>query len=273
VTETEWLAEESPNVLLAYAGGWAPPVEVATYADHPNWRPLVFREDPPVLLDAGRPLHTSERKLYLLAVGIVRTLYWKDLEDPRALQAAKAGEDYAEGRITAQQRRAAWGATHKVCAEEGGLSWVNILSVRCAADNPVRDIPAFYDFAGASSFPGVVPALVRCVLGNPFSLLAAPPPAKYSNPWLVASSIYREKDWVALPILADALEEAGYAEPPCGACGGAGRVTADDGWNCPDRCKACKGVGTSGPGVLLHLRSPGPHCRGCFAVDWVLGKK
>jgi hypothetical protein len=48
-----------------------------------------------------------------------------------------------------------------------------------------------------------------------------------------------ELDPVCLAILADALEEAG----------------------CTD------------PSILGHLRSPGPHVRGCWALDLVLGKK
>jgi hypothetical protein len=54
----------------------------------------------------------------------------------------------------------------------------------------------------------------------------------------LAASIYDERAWQRLPILGDALEDAG--------CG-------DD-------------------ALLSHLRSPGPHARGCWALDLVLGK-
>jgi hypothetical protein len=55
----------------------------------------------------------------------------------------------------------------------------------------------------------------------------------------LAQSIYAGKVFDQLPILADALEEAGCAD-------------AD---------------------ILAHCRSPGPHVRGCWVVDLILGKK
>jgi hypothetical protein len=84
--------------------------------------------------------------------------------------------------------------------------------------------------------------LVRCLFGNPFG------PARSVDPdWLtrdrgavpcVASAIYFERAFDRLPILADALEDAG----------------------CTDTV------------LLGHLRGPGPHVRGCWALDLVLGK-
>jgi hypothetical protein len=55
----------------------------------------------------------------------------------------------------------------------------------------------------------------------------------------MAKVIYREHDFDRLPLLADALEDAGC-------------TNAD---------------------MLAHCRQPGPHVRGCWAVDLVLGKK
>jgi hypothetical protein len=84
--------------------------------------------------------------------------------------------------------------------------------------------------------------LLRDVIGNPFR-----PPAALDPAWLswngglavrLARSIYDERDFARLPVLGDALEEAG--------------CTAQD--------------------VLAHCRSPGEHARGCWAVDWVLGR-
>jgi hypothetical protein len=79
--------------------------------------------------------------------------------------------------------------------------------------------------------------LLRCVLGNPFHPVQP-------GPWVtpaavtVARDIYDRRDFAALPLLADLLEEAG----------------------CPEQS------------LLDHLRSAGPHARGCWAVDLVLGK-
>jgi hypothetical protein len=54
--------------------------------------------------------------------------------------------------------------------------------------------------------------------------------------WNLAWDMYEEQAFEQLPILADALEEAG----------------------CDERL------------LLEHLRGPGPHCRGCWGLDLVL---
>jgi hypothetical protein len=80
---------------------------------------------------------------------------------------------------------------------------------------------------------------VREVFGNPWR-----PPALAAGPSLQACALaiarraYEEGDFLALPLLADALEDAGYADAH----------------------------------LLGHLRGPGPHVRGCWAVDLLLGK-
>ena len=82
--------------------------------------------------------------------------------------------------------------------------------------------------------------LLREVFGNPFAEV------KMAKAWLrandraverLARGIYEERAFDRLPILADALEDAGCAN-------------AD---------------------ILGHLRSPGPHVRGCWVVDLCLG--
>lgn len=76
-------------------------------------------------------------------------------------------------------------------------------------------------------------------------------------------------DPVRLLVLADAMEEAGCpVEVPC-ECAltmprGPGGQTMPTCQRCPD--------GFGPHPLLAHLRSPGPHFRGCWAVDLVLGK-
>ena len=80
--------------------------------------------------------------------------------------------------------------------------------------------------------------LVRCVAGNPFRPAAPAEPA-----WLtptvvaVARGVYDNRRFHDLPVLADALQDAGCED-------------AD--W-------------------LDHCRTPGAHARGCWVVDAVLG--
>jgi hypothetical protein len=84
--------------------------------------------------------------------------------------------------------------------------------------------------------------LVRDVFGNPFRLAALDPA------WLaweggtvvkLAQAVYDDRAFDCLPVLADALEDAGCEQ-------------AD---------------------VLDHLRGHGAHVRGCWAVDLLLGKE
>ncbi len=71
-----------------------------------------------------------------------------------------------------------------------------------------------------------------------------------------------------LALVADALEEAGCIGDVCSDCK-FNETWADGGWF---RCGKC----TNGflPNVIItHLRSPGPHYRGCWALDLTLGKE
>jgi hypothetical protein len=84
-------------------------------------------------------------------------------------------------------------------------------------------------------------ALLHDIFGNPFR------PAAVDPTWLtwncgtmvkLTKGIYDDRRFADLPILADALEEAG----------------------CQDQT------------ILDHLRSPGPHVRGCWPLDLILGR-
>jgi hypothetical protein len=90
--------------------------------------------------------------------------------------------------------------------------------------------------------------LLRDVVGNPFCPIALAPTLLTWNDSTVvriAEAAYEERHMPAgtldngrLAVLADALEEAGCTEPD----------------------------------ILGHLRGPGPHVRGCWVVDLLLGK-
>ncbi|MBA4062425.1 MAG: hypothetical protein C0501_01720 [Isosphaera sp.] len=82
------------------------------------------------------------------------------------------------------------------------------------------------------------PDLLRCVFGNPFRPVTAEPRWLTSTVVQLAAGVYADRAFDRLPILADALQDAG----------------------CDD------------DQVLTHLRGPGPHARGCWVVDLVLGK-
>jgi len=84
-------------------------------------------------------------------------------------------------------------------------------------------------------------ALAREVLGNPFRVPAIHPAWREWHGGavrLIAERVARTWDFSALPVLADALQDAG----------------------CEDEH------------LLAHLRSPGPHVPGCWALEAVLGR-
>jgi hypothetical protein len=81
--------------------------------------------------------------------------------------------------------------------------------------------------------------LLRDIFGNPFRLPALDPTWRTSTAVAIAQNVYESRDFGAMPILADALQDAG----------------------CDDE------------ELLAHCRDPKQvHVRGCWVVDAVLGK-
>ena len=81
--------------------------------------------------------------------------------------------------------------------------------------------------------------LLRDIVGNPFRRVTLDPAWRTSTVVALAGQMYASRDFNAMPILADALMDAG--------------CDSDD--------------------ILSHLRGPGLHARGCWALDLVLGKQ
>jgi hypothetical protein len=81
-------------------------------------------------------------------------------------------------------------------------------------------------------------SVLRELFGNPFRPAAFDPAWHTDTVVALARQMYESRDFGAMPILADALQDAGCA--------------SDD--------------------ILTHCRGAGPHVRGCWVVDLVLGK-
>jgi hypothetical protein len=81
--------------------------------------------------------------------------------------------------------------------------------------------------------------LLRDIVGNPFRPVAFDPAWRSEVAVGIARGIYDERAFERMPILADALQEAGCEHPD----------------------------------ILSHCREPGEHVRGCWVVDLVLGKE
>jgi hypothetical protein len=80
---------------------------------------------------------------------------------------------------------------------------------------------------------------LRCIAGNPFRPVRMEPAGRTVTVVGLAQAIYDERAFERMPVLADALKEAGCAN-------------AD---------------------VLHHCDQPGVHVRGCWVVDLLLGKQ
>ena len=250
MTEAEWLKCADPRRMLS------------------DWRESV-----------------SDRKLRLFAVACCRRI-WDHLVDERSRRAVDVAERFADGRATADECRAATYADFRlekraerdadarkavrgqydyadeaVCAAVASASyctrptspWVQrtfVESTCTVARNAVR----FAAAARAGMRPGGRPPegyvearlredevharWVRDVIGNPNR------PVTLNPAWLIpgvtslAQTIYDGQAFHRMPELADALERAGCTD-------------AD---------------------ILGHCRGPGPHVRGCWVVDLILGK-
>ncbi len=94
-------------------------------------------------------------------------------------------------------------------------------------------------FAHIAGVPAPAADLVRDIFGNPFRSVAFSPSWRTDTVLSLARQMYASRDFGAMPILADALQDAG----------------CDDG------------------DVLGHCRGQGTHVRGCCVVDLVLGKE
>jgi hypothetical protein len=228
MTEQEWLACTDPQKMLEFLRGKA-----------------------------------SDRKLRLFAVACCRRI-WPLMTDERSRRAVEVAERLADDMasqieldLARKEARAAIPTLHPSIDASGGdrtsreailrivvtrAAWSAVrvpvsslhVALRTAWVAEQRD-PAWHGEPWLSN-------LLRELVGNPFRPVFLDPAWLAWNDGTVrrlAQCIYEERAFDRLPILADALEEAGCAD-------------AD---------------------ILSHCRGPGPHVRGCWAVDAILGKE
>jgi hypothetical protein len=180
------------------------------------------------------------------------------LKDVRERQAVATAEQLADGSTTETVRTETKSALYDACherEEEFGGDWelmsivpFHILDIQFAAEDAEYCAAAMADAAdySATGFTGLKDELifeqaefVRDIFGNPFRTVAFDPQWRSADAIGLARGIYDDRAFDRLPLLADALMDAG----------------------CNDEQ------------VLSHCRSDGPHVRGCWVVDLVLGKE
>jgi hypothetical protein len=215
----------------------------------------------------------GERKLRLFAVACCRRI-WPLFTDERCRVAVEVAERAVEGAATPEELAAAE-AGALAAAEESprgrtrdvtaGRRHARLAALCVLPPVPGRERPANSPDNAAVRMVVHCPhafrsgpaddarekvaaelaaqaALLRCIFGNPFRKPPPLPPAvlawQASTARRIAEGIYEERAFDRLPILADALLDAG----------------------CDDE------------ELIAHCREPGPHVRGCWAVDLILGK-
>jgi hypothetical protein len=207
------------------------------------------------------------RKMALFAVACCRRA-WHLLHDPRSQEALRSAESFADGERSNSDLEAALDGAyeaHNAIDNFYAVGWA--ARRRDAADAVYEAVTACYPdgFFGADQFGARQAAhkaaraspdwkaertsqcaLLRDIIGNPFQPAPVDPAWRTATVASLAEAAYAERclpssqlDSARLAVLADALEEAGCADA----------------------------------GLLGHLRGLGPHVRGCWALDLLLGKE
>jgi hypothetical protein len=186
--------------------------------------------DPTPMLEYVRG-KASDRKFRLLGCACVRSV-WSHLTDLRSREAVELAEVFADGKVTEEQVK--MGITAAYQAAYGQRTWTDWCAVSTLGKFPLEAVRCGHYETRC--------ILLRCIFGNPFRPVTIDPTVLTWNGGTIprmAQAIYDDRRFADLPILADALEEAGCSEPA----------------------------------ILSHCRSGGEHVRGCWVVDLLLGKE
>jgi hypothetical protein len=168
------------------------------------------------------------------------------MPDEASRRAVDVAERFADGLVSSKTRRKADRAANRVLqrVEMDDNTPTPEVRAAAAADCAVSYSAAWVPWVTQEANEQEIHANVLRDLFGPLPFR----PVSLDPTWLtwqhgtipkLAQSIYDERAFDRLPVLADALEEAG----------------------CADHA------------ILAHLRGPGPHALGCWALDLLLGKE
>jgi hypothetical protein len=195
----------------------------------------------------------SDRKLRLFAVACCRSI-WQHLLDERSRYAVEVAERFADGLVTDSELLWATLAGYEYAKRLRKERWAAYAAWNVADDQGGALGAAVSTAWNAGQFGEAIGlaervkqyGLIHCIMRN-YSPPLPPAVLRWHDGTArrLAQAIYDVRDMPAgtldtarLAVLADALLDAG----------------------CEDE------------GLLAHLRSEGPHVRGCWAVDVILGR-
>jgi hypothetical protein len=219
VTEPEWLVATDPTPMLEFLRGKA-----------------------------------NDRKLRLFAVACCRRV-WHLLPDERSRKAVEVAERYADGKAVREEVLVALSEAKKVKGFRSQVTGIRHQTPKLAAALALSlnaEQRFLIHVAGNTAClteekdkPDVREQHLQCdllrdIFGNPFRLVTFDPSWRTDTAMTLAKQMYESRDFSAMPIMADALQDAG--------------------------CDSAE--------VLDHCRDPSvTHVRGCWVVDLVLGRE
>jgi hypothetical protein len=234
MTEEEWLGATDPTPMLVFL----------------RWTPVLSLRS-----------RTSDRKTLLFACACCSVIH-DIIIDKRSKEALSTAQLFAEGNATRQEldatRDAAWKAKNALFVAKAPVIEISAASAVAyaaafpasryaidAAENAAYATPkvvydgltgGFMDAVNAAKQKQVV--LLRDIIGNPFQSGTVGPHWLKTSVVNLVQAIYQDRAFDRMPILADALQDAGCENED----------------------------------ILNHCRRPGDHVRGCWVVDLILGK-
>ena len=187
----------------------------------------------------------GKRKLRLFSCACCRAV-WEGINEP-CRELVDDAELFADSRLSLERTNA---ARERLSVYDDNMplsEWMTTSLAHCcwhrsasgaALESSMILLPLYGSLGTRSEADELHCHLLRDIFGNPFW------PVSFNREWRtstavsIAKGMYESRDFSPMPILADALQEAG-----------------------------CENAD-----ILNHCRSGGPHVKGCWVVDLVLGK-
>jgi hypothetical protein len=194
----------------------------------------------------------TDRKLRLFVVACCRSLF-PLIQDKYCRKAVRTAERFADGEVSPEKLRFAWASARRSARTNRRLhrndpetsSDIALWAVAAAVEERIANPIWLGGALTSSKKQGLIDStmidearILRDIFHYPYGIISFSASSLSHDTVILAQKIYDERAFDRLPILADALEQAGCDNQE----------------------------------VLNHCRGSGPHVRGCWVVDVALGK-